>query len=53
MEREGRWGQNRTRNSKRGGRYKQGGQRGTETKRVTLVENVSHYRELYEGEGDN
>ena len=50
-EREGRRGRNRNRNDKRGGRRKWGGKRGTEMKRRPLVDDVSEYREFYEGEG--
>ena len=50
-DREGRRGRNGTGNDKGGGRLKQGGQRGTETKRRPLVEDVSEYREFYKGEG--
>ena len=50
MEREVRRGRNGTGNGERGGRREQGGQRGPETKRRPLVEDVSEYQEVYEGE---
>ena len=44
-------GRNRTSNGERGGRRKRVGQRGLETKRRPLVEDVLEYQESYEGEG--
>ena len=51
MEREGRWGWNRTGKGERGGRRERGGKRGTEIKKSPLVEDVLEYRDFYEGEG--
>ena len=45
MAREGRWGRNRDRNGRRGGRLKRGGQLGPGSKRIPLVEDVSKYWE--------
>ena len=48
-ERKGQRGRNGTGNGERGGRRKRGGQRGPETKRRPLVEDMSEYRYFYEG----
>ena len=52
-EREGRQGRNGTGNIEWGGRCERGGQQGMKTKRRPLSEDVSEYREFYEGEVTN
>ena len=49
--REGRRGRNRDGNGRRGGRRERGEQRGPGSKRSLLVEDVSEYWEVYEGDG--